>query len=364
MTREREDPGDVVDPRQVPEDFGIGQLFWLTSDAIVAAEVANETIVLWNPAAEGLFGYPVEIALGMPLDVLVPADLRDAHHDGIERYASGGQPVLVGAPAVVVPAIARSGEPLEVALSLTAVPLPGRDGTYVLAVIRDVTAQRRAERQAVVAREAMEHLLAAVSHDLRNPLSTISGFAKMLRDGTALSADRRQDCFDAIDRQAERASRLVDDLLTLSQIDGAALPTRPETVSVRDAAAEAIDAAGVHAAVDGDLDCGVVADPSHLRRILVNYLTNAGRYGAAPIDIVVTWSGDTVQIRVRDAGPGVPATFVEHLFSRYARAEDTTTGLGLGLSIVRGLAEANHGRAFHEPLYPAGASFGVELPAP
>src|SRR5688572_14185320 len=81
---------------QDPEAFGIGHLFWLTSDSIVAANLDDERIVLWNPSAERLFGYTAAEAIGMRLETLVPDDLRAAHLDGVHRYAATGEASLVG----------------------------------------------------------------------------------------------------------------------------------------------------------------------------------------------------------------------------------------------------------------------------
>lgn len=74
---------------QNPEQFGIGRLFYLTSEAIVAADLETGRILLWNPAAERLFGYTSAEAIGMRLEVLVPEDVRDDHLSGIRKYLGG-----------------------------------------------------------------------------------------------------------------------------------------------------------------------------------------------------------------------------------------------------------------------------------
>lgn len=352
--------GTVVE--QHPEAFGIGRLFYDTSEAIVAADIASEEIVLWNPAAETLFEYSVAEAIGMKLETLVPEELRSSHFAGLRRYRGGGDPVLVGAGAVEVPAVTKSGRTLDIALSLTDVSVD-ESNRMVLAVIRDVTAQRRAEREQAATNQAMREFVATASHDLRTPLASVLGFARFLTENNDKIDDaKRLDVVRAIARGAQHASRLVDDLLTLSQIQAGALAARTEDVSVAAATREAVARAASSAAIDVDEDLIARADSDHVERILVNYLTNAQRYGSDPVEVVAERVGETIVVTVRDEGPGVPEHFVDRLFTSFARADPSASeGTGLGLSIVRGLAMANGGEAFYEPGAPAGARFSVCL---
>ena len=167
---------------QDPEQFGVGRLFYLTSEAIIGADLADETILLWNPAAEALLGYSPEEALRMRLDTLVPDVLRDQHLTGVRRYRRGGDPVLVGSGPVVVPAVTKTGETRDVALSLTDVS-PDGDRLIVLAILRDVTAQLNAERELADANQSLREFVATASHDLRAPLTAITGFTRLLAEG-------------------------------------------------------------------------------------------------------------------------------------------------------------------------------------
>lgn len=351
-------PGD-----QRPEEFGEGRLFQLTSEAIVAADLADETIVLWNPAAVALFGYTAEEAVGMRLDHLVPNAVRDDHLAGLRRYHHGGDAVLVGAGPVVVPAMTKSHETRDVALSLTDVS-PDDDRRIVLAIIRDVTAQLNTERELAAANRSLREFVASASHDLRNPLTAVLGFARLLADTDhAVTDQQRQSWATAIIRAAQAASRLVDDLLMLSQIQSGAVVVRAGRVKVAEAVAELAARMTSPVQCEIDPDVAVFADPDHLRRMVDNYLSNAIRYGEAPIIVRATTDTDMIELRVLDAGPGVPDAFVDRLFTRFARADPTRSdSTGLGLSIVKGLAEANGGRAFYER---TGAStcFVVTLPA-
>lgn len=106
----------------------------------------------------------------------------------------------------------------------------------------------------------------------------------------------------------------------------------------------------------------VYADPDHVRRILVNYLTNAGHYGRPPIWVDAVLADDFVAVQVWDTGDGVAPTSVDELFTAFSPARShRPTSSGLGLSIVRGLARANGGDAFYEKRSSA-VCFGMLLP--
>lgn len=350
--------------RQDPAAFGIGRLFWLTSDAIVGAELTMGTIVLWNPAAVALFGYSDTEAIGMPLERLVPDELHDRHLSGISAYRAGAPPALVGGPPVDVPAVTKSGAIVDVALTLTDLGGDDPHRHHVLALIRDMTAVRTSEREVSHAMDAMREFVATASHDLRTPLTSVMGFSRMMLElGDRLPPDKGREVLEAISRGATQASRLVDDLLTLSQIQAEVLPTNPKDLSLLVAVREAIVRSAVEAQDHVADDVVVRADPNHLERILINFLTNAMRYGAPPIVVDAHVQDGVVDIAVRDRGPGVPDAFRPRLFTRFARADTSRAdGTGLGLSIVQGLARANGGDTYYEATS-EGPTFGVRLPA-
>ena len=111
----------------------------------------------------------------------------------------------------------------------------------------------------------------------------------------------------------------------------------------------------------------MLADPRHLNQILTNLLGNAFKYGTPPVEVTVGGDDDVVDIEVRDHGAGVPAGFVPYLFDRFTRADTPASrekkGTGLGLYIVRQLAEANGGTVTYRDHPGGGGCFTVHLPA-
>jgi signal transduction histidine kinase len=213
--------------------------------------------------------------------------------------------------------------------------------------------------------QAMRDFVAVASHDLRSPLTSIVGASKLLTTRWQdLNDDRRGEFLEMIERQSHHLSRMVEDLLTVSRIEAGQLDTRKEVIKLRQEMERIVNDFGQPAReihVDA-IDCEVVADPDHLRRILVNYVGNALKYGLPPVEIETAVDNGWVDIRVKDHGDGVPADFVPRLFGKFARGETSTGGTGLGLSIVQGLARANGGDTWYEPNSPQGSCFAVRLP--
>lgn len=216
--------------------------------------------------------------------------------------------------------------------------------------------------------ELKSRFLAMAAHELRTPLTAISGFSStLLKMGDTLDDEDKQKFLEIIDGQTGRLARIVDDLLTLSKIEGGALTTSLGPVDVSFAIKQTIRELGADSVqVRCPAKLRAIADAGHVQQILVNYISNALKYGAAPIQVHATADEHYVQVCVCDEGPGVPAEFEPLLFERFARAapaqDEPVEGTGLGLSIVRGLAQAQGGDAWYQRNEPRGSRFCVRLP--
>jgi signal transduction histidine kinase len=222
------------------------------------------------------------------------------------------------------------------------------------------------------ANQRIADLLAILSHDIRQPLGVIISYGSMLlEDWDTLDDPARRQDLGRMVSAATATTRLVEEMLTVTQFDTGALTAHPTSVHLPDAVAEAlavIDTAHPDVIVVHELPgVAVTVDPRHLYQMLVNLVSNALKYGAPPIEISVTPRTGAIEITVRDHGDGIPAEFLPHLFARYARAETEAArrhkGTGLGLYIVRQLAEANGGAVVHQNADGGGACFTIVLPA-
>jgi len=244
----------------------------------------------------------------------------------------------------------------------------------ILNILDDFDAERRKVEEANLdlqaVNEAMRGFVAVAAHDLRSPLASIVGFSSLLKvSWETLTDEHRRKFVTTIDRQSQNLSKLVDDLLTLSSTEGGSMTTRPKVIVMEEAIIRCLelgggDATGVSVACSPDLVVRV--DPDHLGRILDNYVQNALKYGAPPVQVTAKRRSGMVEVRVLDHGLGVPPEFVPRLFGKFARATSPKTaaqkGTGLGLSIARALAELNGGETFYEPNVPNGSCFVVRLP--
>lgn len=218
-----------------------------------------------------------------------------------------------------------------------------------------------------------DDFIAVTSHELRTPLTALKGFAGAL-DGrrSALSEEQIDRAVQAISRQVTRLNSLVEDLLAASLIDsGRSLPT-PDEISLRALLSDVVhevDPGGGRFAfrvdVPTDLDL-IWADPSFLRRILVNLLANAVRYSpdGGTVEVAVRRSGTLVSIEVCDEGVGIAPDDLTRLFGKFVRlrADHSRGGTGLGLYIVKGLVEAMEGEVRVHSELGQGSCFMVLLP--
>jgi len=197
--------------------------------------------------------------------------------------------------------------------------------------------------------------LSMAAHELRTPLSVISGYLSMLQDGT-LTPDRWQRPLQVLTEKAAELNHIVDDLLMAVRIEGGTVPTTNRTVDLREMVREAVARAEPRAALLGaNLSYGephapvpVIADPSQLVRVIDNLINNALTYAAGPPWVKVTVGyGENASVTVEDHGVGIPADKQDKVFERFFRIDDSTIGpqpgTGLGLFISRELAERHGG---------------------
>jgi len=230
-------------------------------------------------------------------------------------------------------------------------------------IVHDVTAQRELDR-------AKNEFLALITHDLRNPLTTIVGLAVTLETYAGeLPEDRLRRMGQSVRRQSERISRLADDLYDVSRLDSNALGLHlreiPLGPTVEAALASVEDPAVVHLRIPDEFT--VFADPRRLEQIVANLVENALVHGAPPVVVDATQLDNMVEVAVTDHGGGVPPALIPTLFSRLdtlsRHDRDRTAGTRLGLFLVKGLVEAMGGRIWYDPVEGNGSVFRLRLPS-
>jgi two-component system sensor histidine kinase KdpD len=293
---------------------------------------------------------------------------------GNDIVASAGTKTdLAGADAS-----ARIGEDLH--LALRGRVLPAEDQRVLTAFAAHVAVayrQRELAEAAAAAGPLAESdrqrtaLLNAVSHDLRTPIAAAKAAVSSLRAEEVHwdEADKREllaGAEDALDRLTD----LVTNLLDLSRLQAGVLPVLTGPVGVDDVVARALDDLTADSKVDVDVPADlpeVTADAGLLERVVANVVQNGLRYSppGEPVRITGSAHGGTVELRVIDRGPGIPAAMTEAVFQPFQRLGDASgagDGVGLGLAIARGLTEAMGGTVTTEPTPGGGATVVIALP--
>lgn len=232
------------------------------------------------------------------------------------------------------------------------------------AILRRLEHHRDELAQAVAVRD---EVLATATHELRSPLGVLRGVAALLGErGEVLDPGRRRDLLEVVARQTARLEELVGDLIELARHQAGGAP--PEPVHLRigplvDRAVEDVfdDPSAVERRIG---DIAWETDGGWLRRILVNLLSNAAKYGRAPVVVSAEVQADHLILTVGDRGDGVPDDLLPTLFDPFTRATSVASlpGSGLGLAIVARLAAGLGGSVTYAPPADGGARFVLRLP--
>ena len=270
----------------------------------------------------------------------------------------------------------------ELSLALRGRALPAEDQRVLTAFASQVAVAYR-QRQLTEAAEAAiplaesdrmrTALLNAVSHDLRTPLATAKAALSGLADSSITwSAEDRRELLSTAGAALDRLTDLVTNLLDLSRLQAGVLSVFPRPVGLDDVVNQAL----AHVAADRVLDLDVpdtlpevLADPGLLERVVANLVQNALRHSPESETVRLAGSahGDRVELRVIDRGAGIPKASQEQVFEPFQRLHDHATsedaGVGLGLAIARGFAQAMSGDLTIEDTPGGGLTMVVELPA-
>lgn len=233
--------------------------------------------------------------------------------------------------------------------------------------------QREAARRLEEADVRRRRFLAIVTHDLKGPLTAVLGYTRLLRDmGDAVTSEQRREFTEVVEVQGNRMLEMLDELILAAGAEDGAPVLSQEPLDLR---ALVEDSVAAFRGVLGDREViiripeemgGVAGDPSAVKHMLANLLDNAAKYSPprAPIEVAVDDEDGEVRVSVADRGEGIPSHLLGQVFDQYHRADGDLGegGYGLGLFILRSLAEGQGGRAWAENDPRGGARVGFALP--
>jgi len=354
-------------------ELRIVKLVDAVTDGVITVD-SDGRIVLFNRAAETLFGVAAADAMGGPIDRFIPyRPDRRADSAGLTVGANSARP-----PGTLHELIGKraNGEefPLEASLS----KLDTDRGVLMTVVLRDVTelhlsrAERHARASLEAASRAKTEFLSRMSHELRTPLNAVLGFAQLLRlDASRPPTVEQLGRIQHIENAGAHLLALVNDILDLSRVESGQMMVSLEAVDLQDAVADALGMVSPLAAEADvrfrvsdpsagiiDLDASrsvatrhpvwVLADKLRLRQVLVNLLSNAVKYNRIGGTVTVSWQrdGERGSVRIEDSGLGMTAEKLERLFEPFNRLgaeKSNIEGTGIGLVLSRRLVELMEG---------------------
>lgn len=328
-----------------------------SNDAIIAKSLEG-IIQSWNAAAERLFGFTAEEAVGKHISLVIPPD-RLAEEEEIIASLKAGRRI----EHYETERVRRDGQRIVVSLTISPIKDDAGNVTGASKIVRDVGAQKRLEEDLRrLAADLSENdrrkneFLATLAHELRNPLAPMSNMLEVVKRA---DGDRNvlKQAHDTIERQLDQMVRLVDDLLDLNRITHDRLELRRSEVELSsviqqgvEVARPLIDAAAHELTVDlPDEPVYLNADRARLAQLFGNLLNNSCKYTRpnGKISLTAKLVGDEVVVTVKDNGAGIPLDKLDSIFDMFMQVEHTAErsqgGLGIGLTLVKRLAEMHGG---------------------
>lgn len=362
-----------------------------TTDAIVSIDVQSRVLV-FNPAAEAMFGRSAAEVLGRPIDILMPDAARPAHRDHVRGVAEAAVPRRQMGDWRAVRGLRADGTEFPIMASLGRSRSQGR--MILTAILRDMTevqrmhdemlaladARMRQAEKAEAANHAKTMFLATMSHELRTPLNAIIGFSSLAEREIfgPLGDNRYREYFFHIQRSGEDLLAIIDDVLDVSKLEAGAYDFRCEDADLGPMLAPAASLMvgqfrQKHVAFDTAIPAGirVRADSRAVRQIALNLLSNALKFTDPGGTVVLRAEppgpdDTTVAFEVEDTGCGIAAADLERIGRPFVQVGDAylagTQGTGLGLSICRSFAEGMGGRILIRSTLSVGTIVRVELP--
>lgn len=317
----------------------------------------NERIQLANRAFIQLFGATTEVRGKTVLEVVRQHELAKL----VEKVAAQKQ---------VLGYELKLGGLSERWLQINAAGVFNGDGKKqgTILVFHDLTRLKQLER-------TREEFVANVSHELRTPLSLIKGYVETLLDGAKDNPEVATKFLQTIQRNSERLQFLIEDLLTISELESGRLKMNLQSVRVRSLVDRVLEdfktqAESRQVELKNDVpDLTARGDSDRLQQVLGNLIGNAIKYGRSDGHVSVGGQlsgGNSIELCVRDDGPGIPPEALERVFERFYRVDKARSreqgGTGLGLSIVKHIVQSHGGKVWAKSEVGKGAAFYFTLP--
>lgn len=346
-----------------------------SSDDAIIGKNLNGVIISWNNSAERIFGYTAEEAIGQHINLIIPVGRTD------EEFVILGK-VKSGQPVKHFETIRRRKDGRMIDISLSVSPIRDANGVVIGAskIARDVTEQRRTERELADSNRRKEEFLANISHELRTPMNAVIGLANILDSSTTLT-EKEHKYVSTLKQSADSLMALINSLLDFSKLETGTFELEEIEYDLPDIIHKT-NAMFSFKAKEKNLSLRVlyttpinkfyVGDPLRLQQLLNNLLSNSIKFtdrgtidlkiGVKKIDSDRT----ALLIDVVDTGIGIPQNKIDAVFDKFVQADASTTrkygGSGLGLAICKTIVGKMGGTIKASSLEGVGTTFSLELP--
>jgi len=336
-------------------------------DGIIAID-GKGSILLANPATARLFGFTLDEMLGHNVKMLMPQPFEREHDQYLRNFHATRKPKIIGSGREVT-GQRKDGSTFPMYLAVSEM-IRGDDSHFV-GVVRDISEHKRMERM-------KNEFISTVSHELRTPLTSIRGaLALVLKKSGHLLPDKSLQMLETANRNSERLTLLVNDILDLEKIEGGQLEFEFSSVDLTKLLAQAVTAneayaqrlhVTFHTVLDGAPVLAWIDEP-RIFQVMANLLSNAAKFsppgGRVEISLAFPDAG-FVRVQVRDHGRGIPEGFRSNIFGRFNQADASDSrqrgGAGLGLSITKAIVEHHGGHIGFDSVMGQGSTFYFDVP--
>jgi two-component system phosphate regulon sensor histidine kinase PhoR len=342
-------------------------IIYSISDAVLVTDAFDE-LVLANESAARAFGFELDRCHRRPLDQTV----RDPELIDLIRQTRRSEDRT--ARRVLEHTVRGTGGERTYKLTLSAVSSRGEaEGAAapgVVAVFHDITREREVAQM-------KNDFVSMVSHELRTPLASVQAYVEMLIDGEARDGKTQREFYDVIQNEANRLSRLIDNILSIARIESGLVRVNRQPQSLTVILKDALEVIAPQARAKQmslsekltPVFYQTLADRDMLHQAVLNLLSNAVKYtpaeGSISAEVAVDEAARKVVVKIVDTGVGIPPKDLPFVFDKFYRAEANSrmaSGTGLGLSLVKHIIEnVHHGRMLVESQVGKGSTFGFEL---
>jgi PAS domain S-box-containing protein len=364
-----------------------------SSDDAIVSKTLQGIIKTWNKGAERIFGWTADEVIGKPITIIIPPDRLQEEPVILSRIQAGER-----VDHFQTIRVTKDGRKINISVTIS--PVRDETGRIIGAskIARDITEQKRLQRELEEAKESAEaanrakdHFLSVLSHELRTPLTPVLAAVSLIEQDPAVPREFAEQ-LRMIRRNVETEARLVDDLLDLTRIARGKVQLHPEVLDAHAIIRHVIGMFDAEAEAKGltvalalrARQSQVWADPGRFQQVLLNLVSNAVKFtpagGRVTLSLRRAWQsadGGTyseprpgavpvAQLSVRDTGIGIPTGEQGKMFTRFFRAstaqKNAVPGVGLGLAITKAITTAHGGTLDLQSAEGAGTTFTLTLP--